>query len=220
MKINHCISHPYRCLVIYKTGTEEHLAAEAEAFEQLEMVAALSAPLPGLSSSPSDIRPVLEKLHTAKDKHIFRILATIATPDHSASARIRAFDELPKRTKSLGDSTAAWVKSLARRCAMGNFLNAEVVQNCIILSQECFVSGDIAESAEFLSCVKTAVDVYPSLGAGKEGFETLQELFNECRAASGQTKKLVEDYNMVTTLSGILAKVAPARMTIAARNKV
>jgi hypothetical protein len=141
-------------------------------------------------------------------------------PDYSASARIRAFDELPKRTKSLGDSTAAWVKSLARRCAMGHFLNAEIVEHCILLAQECFREGEIPESAEFLACVKTAVDVYPSLGTGKEGFQTLQELFTECRTTSGKMKKVLEEYNMVTTLSAILADVAPAKVANLKRSKV
>lgn len=191
-----------------ETGTEEALAAEAQAMERLESVANLSAPLSG--SSSFDISDVLEKLHTARDKHIFRILATIASPDHSASARIRAFDELPKRTKSLGDTTAAWVKTLARRCAMGHFVNAEVVHHCIILAQECFDQGEVAESAEFLACVKTFVDIYPSLGAGEEGFKSLQELFTDCRAKTGKEKKVVEEFNMITTLSAILAKVATA----------
>ena len=204
-----------------ETGTEEFLAAEAEAVERLEVVASLSAPLSGQSSIPSDIRPVLEKLHAARDKHIFRILATIASPDHSASARLRAFDELPKRTKSLGDSTAAWVKSLARRCAMGHFLNADVVRDCIVLAQDCFANGDFPECAEFLACVKTAIDIYPSLGGTKDAFEGLMELFSACRAnSSSKTKKMIEEYNMVTTLSSILAAVAPASMASAGRDPV
>jgi hypothetical protein len=175
--------------------------------ERLEIVATLTAPILG----SSDIRPVLEKLHTARDKHIFRILATISNPDHSASARVRAFDELPKRTKSLGDSTSAWVKMLARRCAMGNFLNVEIINDCILLAQECFRGGHIPECAEFLTCVRTAVEIYPALGGTKEGFGTLMELFGECRAgSSSKTKKIIEEYDVVTTLSSILAAAAPA----------
>jgi hypothetical protein len=175
--------------------------------ERLEIVATLTAPLPG----SVDIREVLEKLHTARDKHIFRILATISSSDHSASARVRAFDELPKRTKSLGDATSAWVKMLSRRCAMSNFLNVEIVNQCIVLAQECFQGGHIRECAEFLTCVKTAVDIYPALGGTKEGFGTLMELFGECRAgSSSKTKKLIGEYDLVTTLSSILAAAAPA----------
>lgn len=203
-------------LFIAQIGTEEALAAEAEAIERLEVVASLSSPLSGSASSPSDIRSILEKLHSARDKHIFRILATIASPDHSASARVRAFDELPKRTKTLGDSTAAWVKSLARRCAMGHFLNAEVVRDCVVLAQECFENGDIPECADFLACVKTAVDIYPALGGTKDAFEGLMELFTACRAVSpSKTKKIIAEYNLVTTLSTILSVVAPASMASA-----
>lgn len=160
----HLVSHSNGRLhiyVCYETGTEEALAAEAEALDRLEILATLTAPIPssGSSSSPSDIQPVLEKLHTARDKHIFRILTTIASPDHSASARKRAFDEIPKRTKSLGDTAAAWVKSLARRCAMGYFLNVKIVNRCILLTQECFHEDHIQECADFLSCVKTALDI-------------------------------------------------------------
>lgn len=171
----------------------------------------MTAPISGTSSSPPN---VLEKLHTARDKHIFRILATIAIPDHSASARSRALDELPKRTKSLGDSTVAWVKTLARRCAMGHFINVDVIHDCIILAQECFHGGHIPECSEFLRCVKTAVEIYPALGGTKEGFKTLMELFGECRAGvSSNTRKQVEEYDIVTMLSSILAAAAPARMS-------
>jgi hypothetical protein len=175
--------------------------------ERLEIVATLTAPLPG----SVDIQEVLEKLHNARDKHIFRILATISRSDHSASARVRAFDELPKRTKSLGDATAAWVKMMARRCAMSNFINVEIVNQCILLAQECFQGGHIPECAQFLTCVKTAVEIYPALGGTKEGFGTLMELFGECRAgSSSKTKKLIGEYDLVTILSAILAAAAPA----------
>jgi hypothetical protein len=156
--------------------------------ERLEIVATLTAPLPG----SVEIQEVLEKLHTARDKHIFRILATISSSDHSASARVRAFDELPKRNKFLGDATSAWVKMMARLCAMSNFLNVEIVNQCILLAQECFQGGHIPECAQFLTCVKTAVEIHPSLGGTKEGFGTLMELFGECRAgSSSKTKKLI-----------------------------
>ena len=58
------------------------MAADAVAMEKLELVASLSAPLsqhlpPG--SSPEDLSTVLNKFHTARDKHIFRREFEIST---------------------------------------------------------------------------------------------------------------------------------------------
>jgi len=103
---------------------------------------------------------------------------------------------------------------------MGHFVNAEVIEHCIILARDCFAEGAIPESAEFLSCLKTVVDIYPALGAGKDEFALLQELFRECRATSGKMKKVIEEHNMVTTLSAILAQVAPASVATSGRGKV
>jgi hypothetical protein len=183
--------------------------ANARAMELLETVAAMTAP----PSTASDLPSVLENLHAARDKHIFRILATIANPTHTMAARVRAFEELPKRTKSLGDATCAWVKSLARRCAMGDFLNKSIIQQCIALAQECFHGNDIPASIAFLSCVKLASTVFPALCGDREGFNLLIEMFMECRAArSGKKKKEIDQCGMVTALCSILAAAAPSRV--------
>jgi hypothetical protein len=103
---------------------------------------------------------------------------------------------------------------------MGNFLNVEIIKHCILLAQECFRGGHIPECAEFLTCVRTAVEIFPALCGTKDGFGTLIELFGECRAgSSSKIKKLIEEYNMVTTLSSILAAAAPA-MTGSGSDKV
>lgn len=192
-------------------GTEAYMTAEAEAMVKLEMVSSLSAPLTSSGANSSDIRPILEKLHTARDKHIFRILATIASPTHSLAARARAFDELPKRTKSLGEMTAAWIKTLARRCAMGHFLNSEIINHCILLAQECFHEEDFGRCVSFLACVKIAAEIYPSLCGSKEAFGNLVELFSECQQLHGKKKKEVDKYGIVTLLSSVLASAAPTR---------
>lgn len=100
-------------------GSDKALEANANAVERLEAVARLAAPL----ESSSDLSSILENLHCAPDEDIFRTLATIANPTHTTAARVGAFEELSKRTNSLGDATCDWVKSLVRRCAMGDFLN-------------------------------------------------------------------------------------------------
>ncbi len=196
-------------------GSPEAFAADSDALERLELVASLSAPLSETgsksssgSASAAELESILKKFHTAKDKHIFRILSTIASPVHSPSARLRAFDELPKRTKGLGPLAQSWVKMLARRCAMGAFLNAECIEHCIMLSQECFEAENCEVSALFLDCIKMATSIFPSLGSTRNGFQNLVDFFDVCRTSSlsPSMKRDMEKYGVVTSLSEILAR--------------
>ena len=149
------------------------------------------------------------------------MLASISSPTHSLAARSRALDDLPKRAKSLGPSAASWIKSLARRCAMGHFMNVDTVTHCILLAQEAFNERDFQVCMAFLECVKVAVNVYPSLGGTEEGFETLVELFGECRGQlKGEEEKDVKELGILTTLSGILAAVTPSRTPVKSIGKV
>jgi len=214
-----------------ESGSAEAFTADSEAMEKLELVASLSAPVPdggsssagggsgGKSPGASDLQSILKKLHSAKDKHIFRILSTIAQSTHSSSARIRAFEELPKRTKSLGTPAQTFVKTLARRCAMGAFLNAENIEHCIILAQECFEAEECEASAAFLECVKVGTSVFPSLGSTEEGFKNLVEFFDHCRTADlgSKMKKEAEKYAVVTTLSEIMARSGTGSQATTAR---
>eukprot|EP00956_Cyclotella_meneghiniana_P011746 scaffold16521_cov66-Cyclotella_meneghiniana.AAC.9 len=196
-----------------ESGSAEAFTADAEAMEKLEAVAHLTASS-GLGSPNSEaFYGMLKKFHTAKDKHIFRILSTIANSTHSSTARARAFDELPKRTKSLGTETSTWVKVLARRCAMGCFFNTEIIEHCIILSQESFEADDCEASALFLECVKTASSVFPALAATEGGFKNLAEFFESSRTTNvtPKTKKDMEKFGLVTSISDILAKAASSR---------
>ena len=63
----------------------------------------------------------------------------------------------------------------------------------------------------FLECVKVAVNIYPTLGGTEEGFETLVELFGECRTLEGHEAVDAKEIGLLTTLSGILATVTPSR---------
>jgi hypothetical protein len=199
---------------LYERGSEKELTANAKAEELLERVASLTGPPQG-NAPEGERHPVLEKFHAAKDKHIFRILSTIATPTHSTAARIRALEELPKRVKHLGEATVAWVRTLVRRCAMGDFMNSQNVQHCIQLALECFQAEELQLSASLVACVKVAADCFPELCATKECFGTLIEFFTECRGLpSGKFKKEVEQSGMVTALSAILAAAAPASITV------
>ena len=141
------------------------------------------------------------------------MLASISSPTHSLAARARALEELPKRTKSLGSQTASWIKVLARRCAMGNFVNVDTVTHCILLAQEALRERDFQVTMAFLECVKIAVNIYPSLGGTREGFETLVELFGECRSSlKGNEAEDAKETGILTTIIGILAIVTPKRM--------
>jgi len=197
------------------SGSEERSNAKAAAYEKLQHVASLSSP-PSANASPGtsteDLDLILNKIHTARDRHIFRLLKSISFPSHSSAARSRALDDLPKRTKSLGPSAASWIKSLARRCSMGYFLNAEIIAHCIILAQEAFNERNFPVCMAFLESVKVASNIYPSLGSTKESFETLVELFGHCRGSlTIEEKKKMKQTGILTTLSAILALVAPSR---------
>jgi hypothetical protein len=150
----------YTGLLIYfgfssHSGTEEAMEADARAMQILEQLAKLTSPIENPKVSLDD---VLVSFHGARDKHIFRILATIVDPSHTAEARRRAFEELPKRTKSLGDAVSDWVKNLVKRCAMGDSLNVDVVHACIRLAHGCVLINDIPACTAFLSSVKMCTE--------------------------------------------------------------
>jgi hypothetical protein len=188
-----------------KPGTEEALTADASAFECLEALASTT----GLTND--DSHEVLQKLHSARDNHIFKILATIADPTHSMSARVRALDELPKRTMSLGDATSNWVKTLSRRTAMGYFANVDVVHHVILLAQECLHEGDYEGSSIFMSSLKSLTDAFPSLSSKKDDFMNLLELFTECRSITNpKAKKEIQKFELITKTSSIVAAAAKA----------
>lgn len=188
--------------------TAEADEMDARAMEMLESIAKMTAPVD--AGSKTSIQEVLQAFHSARDKHIFRCLSTITSPDHSVEARTRALDELPKRTKSLGDGVSVWVKNLVKRCAMGSSLNSEVVHHCVLLAHECFRDDDVPACGALLATVKTAVDIFPALGSNPETYSTLTELFSACREASGDIKKELQSMEIVTVLSSILSSTTVA----------
>lgn len=194
-------------------GSEEHFAADAKAKDLLEKVASMIPQPSGTAPAPGERHAVLEKFHSIKDKHIFRILGTITNPSHSAKARARALDDLPKRVKATaGDAVQAWVKSLAKRCAMGDFINHDSIHHCVLLAQECFHEGEFDATLKFLVCIQLAVESFPSLCASEEVFENLSELFRDCNSmTSSSSGKTTEEPAIITALSAILASVSPHR---------
>lgn len=193
------------------SGSEVRDRMHRSAFQKLEIVASLTSPTSALSSPGTTIEgleKILPKVHGAKDKHIFRLLASIANPGHSSNARSRALDELPKRTKSLGSSTSAWIKTLARRCAMGYFMNSEIITHCASMAQEAFNEGEYLVCRALLESVNIGVNLFPSM-TGKDASESLTELFAECRGSlSSDKKRQIKEYGILTTLSEMLAYVS------------
>ena len=140
------------------------------------------------------------------------MLATIATPTHSAAARSRALDELPKRAKSLGPHVVTWLKNLARRCAMGGLLNLDVLSHCIQLAQEAFEVQEYSIAMAFLTPVRIVVHIFPSVIAAKGCFGSLVGLFGSCiETNSSELKRRIQELGLITILSGILAAAASTR---------
>lgn len=198
----------------HAAGSEDAFEADAKAMGLLEKVAAMLPPPPGAAPAPGERHAVLEKFNSIKDKHVFRILGTITYPNHSVKARARAVDELPKRVKTTaGDAAQAWVKTLAKRCTMGEFMNQGVVDHCLTLAQECFEEEQFGASQYFLTCLNLAANIFPELCASKETFGGLTELFQACSSSvlAKSRKQGLEKSEIVTTLSAILAGASQYR---------
>jgi hypothetical protein len=180
----------------------------------LEKMALLTPAPSGPAPTQGERNPVLEKFHSIKDKHVFRILGTITHPNHSVSARIRAMNDLPKRVKATaGDAVQKWAVSLVQRCAMGDFLNQDAVHHCIILAHECFQQEDWEAAKRFLTCVEMAASSFAALCSSEEDFGTLFEMFRDCSniSSSSSKKKHLDNANILTLLSSILAMASPHR---------
>jgi hypothetical protein len=174
--------------------------ADAVAFQALQGAAAL---LPTPKSEQ-----FLEKLHKAKDQHMFRILAGICDPNHARSARKRAMEDLVARTKSsLGDDVADWMNQVVRRVAMGNSVNETILEDCVVLAQEMWEEEHLITCSKILECIHHIVGVFPSLGGKK--FETLCDIYHECRAES---EKNHPANTMATLLSETIARMAESGM--------
>jgi hypothetical protein len=197
------------------TGTEEYFISDFKAKDLLEKVASMIPALPGASPTPGERHAVLEKFHGIKDNHVFRILGTLVHSDHSIKSRIRALDDLQKRVKSTaGDAVQTWVRLLVKRCSMGDFLNLDIIQHCSMLALECFEGDQLVAAQKFLSCVQLAANSFPILCASKEVYENLTTIFRDCSnlPSSASKRKKIEQSNIVTTVSAILASVSPFRI--------
>jgi hypothetical protein len=190
------------CTCFLRQGSEEAMTADAKALAILNDVAQrVGTP----SSIPATSVPqIVHSFHKSKDKHVFRVLASICDPTHSVSARSRALDELPKRTRPLGDDVSKWVRHLVDRLAMGSFLNIEVVNHCLLLAQEAFAEEDYHVASGFLACIKLAARSCPSIIRHEKAFETVAEMFSDSRSKQASDDG-ADKFGILTTLSYVLA---------------
>lgn len=162
---------------------------------------------------------ILDKLHSARDKQIFRLLASISDPKHGNATRKRALEELPKKTKSLGDPVKDWVTILVNRCIMGDFINFDVVQSCISLAKKCFDEKKIPSCVALLSCAKIAVGAFPSLCEDEGSFQYIQEMFSACHdfaktPRKGEVKEQIEQSGLATALSSMMSAATRRKQMI------
>lgn len=183
-----------------RAGSDERLEASNRAYELLEGIAPLTAPFANGKRSEH-----LSSFHAAKDKQLFRILATLTNPADSANARERALGKLPELTKPISTTVSEWVSQLVARCSMGDSLNAGILESCILLANACFDEEDIQKCIWFLHVVEFVVGVFPDLCNAGETFESLTTLFSKCRGTSGSLKEKVQKSGIVTLLSSILS---------------
>ncbi|GMH77710.1 hypothetical protein TrLO_g15830, partial [Triparma laevis f. longispina] len=191
----------------FSTGSAEYLTANVDAEEKLDLLVNKYVPLDDAKKSD-----ILSKIHTHKDKTLFSLMSSLCDCNHSPSARAKALDDLPKRVSSLGSVAATWMKTLVRRVSMGSAFQFDTINHCAMLAQECFGEEEFYTSSHFLDIVKLATTAFPKIGEGNKGecFKTLTEFFSETRKLSGKAKDEADDNNIVSSLSKILAAIAPS----------
>lgn len=188
------------------SGSTAFLVADANARELLEVAAKLTAPPRAPTTRGGN---VLALFHGAKDKHVFRLLATLVDPLQTPKTRARALADLPRRVAPFGEAVSTWVKTLTRRCNMGDFMNGDVLGECVRLARDAFEEGDIPACSVLLSASKIAIDVFPVLGTQGETFRALQALTCSCGSArSGEAKEEINEMGLVTILSSVLKTVS------------
>ena len=196
----------------FEAGSSGFLTENANSEEILEKLVNQFAPMANVEAGKK--QELLTKIHNHKDKHIFKLMATICDPNHTVGARVRALDELPKRVNSLGNVASTWMKSFVRRVSNGVSICAETIGHCAMLAHECASSDDFESSKLFLDVCKLGVISFPEFGTYKDAddrscFDHIIEFFNECSKHSAKEKKEAAKFNIVTMLSQIMAAIAP-----------
>ncbi len=175
----------------YAVDSVESMKANAAAISALEKVITFTP----IATNEKD--KLVKSLHGARDRHLFRVLATIATPMHSKSSRSRAFQDLPQRAKqcSFTKTEIAWLKVCARRCAMGS-IDTELTEHLILLIKLCvksLVAGGCETKSELhntgcmMQTLKLLSKVFPKLVATR--LSHLQEIFLALQASKKESRR-------------------------------
>lgn len=88
---------------------------------------------------------------------------------------------------------------------MGESLNSEIIENCVILAQECLKEEEFTACRAFLQTVELGVHVFPDICCTDETNTTLAELLSDCRSVPREYCKVLNENNIVTLLSSILS---------------
>lgn len=193
-----------------KKETPEEIAQFKLAFAVLQEISRF------MPAAPSQ---TLQKLHQHKDKHVFRLLGSIASCNHSEAALSRATSDVSKRCSSFADDGLAWMKTLVRRVGMGSLFNGGTVKQSAELALESFNEGAYGSSLSFLQAVSLSSKCMPCLGSvdgDVSMFEALVTLFEKSSSESkSNTTKLKgskkqEVASIVSSVSAILASIAPS----------
>jgi hypothetical protein len=88
---------------------------------------------------------------------------------------------------------------------MGESLNAEIIENCVILAQECLKEEEVSACKAFLQTVELAVHVFPDICNTGETRQTLAELLSSCGSAASELRKSLKSNHIVTLLSSIMS---------------
>ena len=195
----------------------DSMKANAAAFAALEKVASLT-PTPAGTEKDK----LLQSVHGARDRHLFRVLATISTPLHSKTSRSRAFQDLPLRAKqcSFTKSEITWIKTCARRCAMGA-IDVEMTEHLILLAKLCVKSALETSSSDFksnifhamcfLRALKLVCKSFPKMAT--VGMSHLQEIFLILRSQkSRRSSKELEKSKALISLCNIVLKLIALAM--------
>ena len=125
--------------MLFWIGTEEALALDARAVELLRRLSWLLLHECDMGKNTNEqTDEVLLAFHQCRDKQVFRILSTIASPSHSANARQRALEQVPSRIKAFlnDDATAEFALGIVEQTAMPDFMNYAVLRDIVHIAEK------------------------------------------------------------------------------------
>jgi hypothetical protein len=95
---------------------------------------------------------------------------------------------------------------------MGESMNAEIIENCVVLAQECLKEEEVTACKAFLETVELVVHVFPDICSTGETKNTLAELLSACGSASSELRKSLNNNHIVTLLSSIMSSATSSSL--------